>query len=140
GTPARLAAGSRAALLSALALAVQHFQLGVEALQHAFSAVSVIALLVGPFPRLPLPGDIDLAAFRQVLLSDTGQSAPDGHGNPLGLFALLAVAVFPTLRDGDAQVRDLFTALGVPDFGVGAKIADEFAAVQGHQAASFSVS
>src|SRR5262249_49019428 len=88
--------------------AVEHGEVGVEALQHDFGGVLLGARLVGPFARLQLALDVNLGALLQILLGDLGKPfREDHHAVPLGLFLALAGGlVAPLLRCRNAEIGD----------------------------------
>src|SRR5205807_8145289 len=118
----RGAAGPHA---GAVAGAVQHRQLTLEAGQHDLGRVAFLALLVGPFAALQLALDIDLGALLKVFLGDLGQPVVEDHDAvPLGaLLALAGDAVAPVLRGRQREVGDPRAVLGRADFRVAAEIA-----------------
>ena len=110
-----------------LAAPIKQGQVGIEALQHHFGGIFVLAGLVLPFAGLQLAFDIDLAALFQIALSHAGEAfREDHHAVPLGLFTLFtAIAVLPALGSGDGEVHHLAAAGQVAHFGIGPQIADE---------------
>ncbi len=115
------------AATAALAATVKHGQRRVEALQHDFRRVAVVAGLVLPFAGLQRAFDIELGALLDILLDDLAQAlVEDDDGVPLGLLAALtAVAVAPGFRCRDAQVGDRPAVLRAPDFRVCPDISDQ---------------
>src|SRR5262245_46243910 len=111
----------------ASAAAVEHGQRAVEALQHDFGGVAVLAVLALPLARLQLAFDVDLGALLQVLLGNPAEPlVEDHHGVPLRLFAPLPRRlVAPGLGGGDAQVGDGTTVLRAANLGILAEIADQ---------------
>ena len=120
-------AGRLARLAAAALAAVEHGELRVEALQHHFGRVAVLAGLVLPFPRLQLALDVDLRALLQILLGHAAERlAEDDHAVPLGaLLALAARLVAPAFARRHAQIDDGAAILRVTDFGIGSEVAYE---------------
>src|SRR5258708_4200929 len=112
---------------SAGAVPMEHGQGRVKALQHGFGGVFLDAALVGPFPGLQRPFDVNLGALLQILLGDLAEALVEDHDAvPLGLFLALAGAlVAPGLRRRHAQIGDRPTVLGPPDLRVLAEISDQ---------------
>ena len=110
----------RCGLLLAFRLAAEHLHfVGAN-----LSAVLLLAVLVGPFPRAQRTLDIDLTALAQILTGDLGQLAVEVDAVPLGrLLALAGLPVFPRLRSGDSDIADRVARRGETAFRVGAEIA-----------------
>jgi hypothetical protein len=66
-------------------------ELRVEALQHYFGRIAVVAILVLPFTRLQGAFEIHFRALLQILLGDLAQAlVEDYHAMPFDLLASLA--------------------------------------------------
>src|SRR5690606_6592157 len=87
---------------------VEHRERAVEALQHHFRRIAILAGLILPLAGLKLPLDVDLRALAQILLHHAAQVLVEDHDRmPLGaLLALSGVAIFPVLAGRNSQVRD----------------------------------
>src|ERR1019366_5714224 len=124
GTEVIAAFGTGAATAAA---GIEHGELRIEALQHHFGRVAVVAVLVLPFARLQRAFQVNLRALLEVLLDDLAQAfVEDHHPMPLGFFLALAGGlVAPAFRGGDPQIRDRTAVLGAATFGIRTEIADE---------------
>src|SRR5947209_4868606 len=72
------------------ARAIEHRQLRVEALQHHFGRVAVLAGLVLPFAGLQLALEIDLGALLEILLGNPTKPLVEDHDAvPLGALTAL---------------------------------------------------
>src|SRR5664279_659802 len=123
GTEVIAAVGTRAAA----AAGIEHGELRIEALQHHFGRVAVVAVLVLPFARLQRAFQVNLRALLEILLDDLAQAlVEDHHPVPLGFFLALAGGlVAPAFRGGHPQIRDRTAVLGAANFRIRTEIADE---------------
>ena len=126
----------RQAHAGATAAAIKHGERAVEALQHHFRGIAVLAVLALPFARLQLAFDVNLGALFQILLGHPAQPfVEDHHGVPLRLFATLAGRlVAPGFGRCNPQVGDRAAVLRAADLGILAEIAnqDDFVDGSGH--------
>src|SRR5262245_26865904 len=113
--------------------AIEHGQRTVEALQHHFRRIAVLAVLALPLARLQLALDVNLGALLQVLLGDAAQTLVENHHRmPLCLLAALAGRlVAPAIRRCHAQIGDRTAVLRATDLGIPAEIADQYDFVDG---------
>src|SRR5664279_3180538 len=122
GTEVIAAVGAGAA-----AAGIEHGELRIEALQHHFGRVAVVAVLVLPFARLQRAFQINLRALLEILLDDLAQALiEDDDPVPLGFFLALAGGlVAPAFRGGDAEIGDRPAVLSAANFRIFAEIADQ---------------
>jgi hypothetical protein len=86
-------------------------------LQHHFGRIAVSAALILPFAGLHLAFDIHKRAFAKIALRNIGKLfIRDGDVMPFRLFFLVAVAVLPALRRGNAEIHNLAAVLEVSHF------------------------
>src|SRR5665647_737084 len=99
------AVGARAA---ATAAGIEHGELRVEALQHHFGRVALVAVFVRPFARLQRAFQINLRALLEILLDDLAETLVEhDDAMPLGFFLALAGGlVAPAFRGRHPQIRD----------------------------------
>ena len=97
---------------------------------HDLGRVMAVALRVGPATGLQLATHEDRTALLEIARHELGALAPSNDGDKIGrLLLVLRVTRVRRARkaavhsDGEAADRDL--ALGLSDFGIGGKIADQ---------------
>src|SRR5574338_259539 len=110
-----------AVTLAAVRLAAQHLHL----VGAHLGAVTVVAVLVGPFARGEAPGAENRGALLGLLSADFGQLAEGGNRHPLGAFLVLGLPAH-----GDAEVAHGIAIGQVASFRVFAEAPDEVALVE----------
>ena len=89
-----------AAVRGAGAARIEHGELRIEALQHDFGRVALVAVFVRPFARLQRAFEVDLRALLEILLDDLAQTfVEDDDAMPLGFFLRSPVALSRQLSE-----------------------------------------
>jgi hypothetical protein len=107
-------------------------QSAAEPRQYNLRRISVVSVLVLPFPGLDFALDHDLGALLDVLLDYLDEVfVPDNNAVPLGtLFLLASVSVLPAFRRGEAEIRDGLVAFEVFQLRVRADVTDQRRAIK----------
>src|SRR6185503_5655483 len=131
------AAGTAPTRPAALAAAAQQDQARLGPAHPDLGGVPLVAVLVRPLVVVDGALEVHLLALRAVVADDLRGLAEDLDAMPLRALLLLAVFARPALGRGEGEVGDGLTALGVPDLGIPAEVADQDHAVDAGHVSAF---